>query len=180
MQHASRLDLSCYEDPATYDKLERARVQGTDRIVVIQSAGRWVQELHYHCQLGREHLLLSPWLLFALIACLVPAFLGETHFAFLGYSLNFQQTPARRELEYLRMAGSSKEGVKEVKLCWARPVPDGEILKSQALCRVRRWAWRSASCCSDRFCPCSARSATTEPMPLSSTTRCKAGSASVR
>src|SRR5262249_44148220 len=36
--------------------------------------------------------------------------------AFLGYSLNFQQTPSRRELEYLRMACTCKEGIKEVKL----------------------------------------------------------------
>jgi ATP-binding cassette, subfamily B, bacterial len=116
MQHAARLDLSCYEDPAVYDKLERARVQGTDRIVMIQSAGRWVQELITTASLAASIFFFSPWLLLALIACLVPAFLGETHFAFLGYSLNFHQTPARRELEYLRMASSSKEGVKEVKL----------------------------------------------------------------
>jgi ATP-binding cassette, subfamily B, bacterial len=116
MKHASLLDLSCYEDPAVYDKLERARVQGTDRIVMIQSAGRWVQELITTASLAASIFLFSPWLLLALIACLVPAFLGETHFAFLGYSLNFQQTPARRELEYLRMACSCKEGIKEVKL----------------------------------------------------------------
>ena len=116
MQHAARLDLSCYEDPAVYDKLERARVQGTDRIVMIHSAGRWVQELITTASLAASIFFFSPWLLFALVACLVPAFLGETHFAFLGYSLNFHQTPARRELEYLRMAASSKEGVKEVKL----------------------------------------------------------------
>src|SRR5579872_3300599 len=32
MEHASRLDLAAYEDPDFYDKLERARVQTTDRI----------------------------------------------------------------------------------------------------------------------------------------------------
>ncbi|HXO89122.1 MAG TPA: hypothetical protein VN885_10770, partial [Candidatus Acidoferrales bacterium] len=30
MEHASRLDLTRYEDPLFYDKMERARVQGTD------------------------------------------------------------------------------------------------------------------------------------------------------
>src|SRR6202521_2647307 len=39
MQPASRLDLTSFEDPLFYDKLERARVQGTDRIVMIQSTG---------------------------------------------------------------------------------------------------------------------------------------------
>jgi ATP-binding cassette subfamily B protein len=58
----------------------------------------------------------SPWILLALIVCVVPAFLGETHFAFLGYSLNFNQTTAKREMEYLRILGGSKEGAKELKL----------------------------------------------------------------
>ena len=35
MEHASRLDLASYEDPVFYDKLERARVQATDRIAMI-------------------------------------------------------------------------------------------------------------------------------------------------
>ncbi len=39
MEHASRLDLSSYEDPVFYDKLERARVQATDRIAMIQALG---------------------------------------------------------------------------------------------------------------------------------------------
>ncbi len=65
MQHASRLDLSAYEDPAVYDKLERARVQGTDRIVMIQSAGRWVQELITTASLAASIFFFSPWLLFA-------------------------------------------------------------------------------------------------------------------
>ncbi|MDE3169136.1 MAG: ABC transporter ATP-binding protein, partial [Acidobacteriota bacterium] len=58
----------------------------------------------------------SPLLFLGLIVCVVPAFLGETHFAFLGYSLNFQQTPAKREMEYLRILGGSKESAKELKL----------------------------------------------------------------
>ena len=35
---------------------------------------------------------------------------------FLGYSLNFQQTPAKREMDYLRIFGGSKESAKELKL----------------------------------------------------------------
>src|SRR5947207_8664780 len=40
MKHASELDLTAYEDPIFYDRLERARVQATDRLVMIQSIGR--------------------------------------------------------------------------------------------------------------------------------------------
>jgi ATP-binding cassette subfamily B protein len=46
----------------------------------------------------------------------VPAFLGESHFAFLGYSLAHRQTPRRRELDYLRVLGASRESAKEVKI----------------------------------------------------------------
>ena len=46
----------------------------------------------------------------------VPAFLGESHFAFLEYAKNFRQTPIRRHLDYLRILGGSKEAAKELKL----------------------------------------------------------------
>jgi ATP-binding cassette, subfamily B, bacterial len=116
MEHASRLDLTTYEDPTFQDKLERARVQGTDRVLMIQAAGRLVQQVVTTASLAFSICLFSPWLLVALIVCVVPAFLGETHFAFLGYSLSFAQTPARREMEYLRVLGGSKESAKELKL----------------------------------------------------------------
>ena len=116
MRHAAILDLTSYEDPIFYDKLERARVQGADRIGMIQASGRLIQELITTATLAAGIYMISPWILLALITCVVPAFLGETHFAFLGYSLSVQQTPARRELDYLRILGASKESAKEQKL----------------------------------------------------------------
>ena len=116
MEHASHLDLASYEDPAFYDKLERARVQATDRLGMIQAIGRVMQQVITAGTLAAGILLYSPWLLVVLIACVVPAFLGESHFAFLGYSQNFRQTPVRRQLDYLRVLGASKESAKELKL----------------------------------------------------------------
>jgi ATP-binding cassette, subfamily B, bacterial len=51
-----------------------------------------------------------------LIAGVFPAFLGESHFAFLSYAKNFRQTPIRRQMDYLRQLGGSKEAAKELKL----------------------------------------------------------------
>ena len=116
MEHASTLDLSTYEDPAFYDKLERARVQATDRIAMIQATGTMLQQTVVVVTLSVGILVFSPWLLLVMVLCLVPAFLGESHFAFLGYSLNFSQTPVRRELDYLRVLGASKDSAKELKL----------------------------------------------------------------
>jgi ATP-binding cassette, subfamily B, bacterial len=116
VKHASRLDLTSYEDPLFYDMMERARVQGTDRLIMIQSAGRLFQEGITAASLAASIFIFSPWLLLALVICVVPAFLGETHFAFLGYSLCFRQTTARRQMDYLRTLGGSKESAKELKL----------------------------------------------------------------
>jgi ATP-binding cassette subfamily B protein len=116
MEHASRLDLTRYEDPLFYDKMERARVQGTDRVMLVQMMGRLIQDAIGAVSLAAAIVFFSPWLLFFLVVCIVPAFLGETHFAFLGYSLNFEQTPARRQMDYLRVLGGSRESAKELKL----------------------------------------------------------------
>lgn len=116
MKHASDLDLIAYEDPVFYDRLERARVQATDRLGMIQSIGRLVQQMITAITMSISIVLYSPWLMLLLIAGVIPAFLGESHFAFLGYAKNFRQTPIRRELDYLRVVGGSKEAAKELKL----------------------------------------------------------------
>ena len=95
MEHASKLDLTTFEDPLFYDKMERARVQGTDRLVMIQSTGMLIQQFVTTISMAGGIIFLSPWILLVLIACVIPAFMGETHFAFMGYSLNFKQTPAK-------------------------------------------------------------------------------------
>ena len=116
MGHAAALDLQAYENPVFYDRLERARVQATDRLGMIQSIGRLFQQIITAASLSAAILWFSPWLLIVLVACLLPAFLGESHFAFLSYAKNFGQTPARRQLDYLRQLGGSKEAAKELKL----------------------------------------------------------------
>jgi ATP-binding cassette subfamily B protein len=116
MKHASELDLTAYEDPAFYDRLERARVQATDRLVMIQAIGRLELQLITAVAWSLAVMLYSPWLMLLLTLAVLPAFLGETHFAFLGYAKNFRQTPIRRQLDYLRQAGGTKEAAKELKL----------------------------------------------------------------
>jgi ATP-binding cassette, subfamily B, bacterial len=116
MKHAAELDLIAYEDPVFYDRLERARVQATDRLGMIQQIGRLIQLVITTITLSVTIVVYSPWLMLLLIAGVLPAFLGESHFAFLGYAKNFRQTPIRRQLDYLRQLGGSKEAAKELKL----------------------------------------------------------------
>jgi ATP-binding cassette subfamily B protein len=116
MEHAAGLDLLAYEDPVFYDRLERARVQATDRLYMIQAIGRLIQQATTTITLSVSIMVFSPWLLLFLVVGVIPAFVGETHFAFLGYAKNFRQTPIRRQLDYLRILGGSKEAAKELKL----------------------------------------------------------------
>jgi ATP-binding cassette subfamily B protein len=129
MAHASRLDLSTYEDPAFHDTLERARVQATDRVGMVQAVGSLLQQAVAVVTLSASIAYFSPWLLAMLVLAVVPAFVGESHFAFLGYSLNIQQTPARRRLDYLRLLGSSKEAAKELKLFGLAPFVTSEYAR---------------------------------------------------
>jgi len=116
MEHAASLDVMAYEDPVFYDRLERARVQATDRLYMIQAIGRLIQQVITTITLSISIMVFSPWLLLLLIVGVIPAFVGETHFAFVGYAKNFRQTPIRRQLDYLRILGGSKEAAKELKL----------------------------------------------------------------
>ncbi len=116
MRHAARLDLRHFEDAEFYDRLERARRQTTGRIALLSQIFGQGQDLITILTLGAGLVIMAPWLIFLLILALVPAFLGESHFNSLSYSLMFAFTPERRELDYLRYIGASDETAKEVKI----------------------------------------------------------------
>jgi len=115
IDQCARLDLSYFEDAEFYDKLERARVQATDRVGILNVMGTMVQRVIVLVSLAAGVIWYSPWLFLLLFLCVLPAFAGESHFALLGYSLAHDLTPTRRELDYLRLIGSSREHAKEIK-----------------------------------------------------------------
>src|SRR5437762_5740776 len=116
MQHAATLDLAQFEDAEIYDHLERARRQTVGRIGLFFVLLGTAQDLITLISLASVLLVQLPWLLLLLTVAVLPAFLGEAHFASLGYSLLFRWTPERRLLDYLRYMGASNESAKEVKL----------------------------------------------------------------
>jgi ATP-binding cassette subfamily B protein len=116
MRHAAALDLAAFEDPEFYDKLERARVQATDRGMLLSTLGWVLQKVIALSLLTASVVYYSPWLFVLLLVCVLPTFAGESHFAFLGYRLAHRLTPLRRELDYLRVVGTSRESAKEVKV----------------------------------------------------------------
>jgi ATP-binding cassette subfamily B protein len=148
MQHAATLDLTSFEDPVFYDKLERARVQATDRISMLNAIGNLVQQFVTLASFAIALFAYNPLLFFFLVICVVPSFLGESHFAFLGYSLAYSLTPMRRELDYLRTLGTSRESAKELKIFglapWLRErfsgITDHVINENRKMAR-RRLGW---------------------------------------
>jgi len=116
MEHANRLDLVSFEDPVFYDKLERARRQTTARLGMLGVIAGMGQQFITLLSLLAAVVSFSPWFLLLLVCAVIPAFLGETRFAMLAYSMLYRHTPERRELDYLRMLGASNQSAKEVKI----------------------------------------------------------------
>jgi ATP-binding cassette subfamily B protein len=116
MEHAATLDLEHFEDPEFYDHLERARRQTTGRVALLSLLLASGQSMITLITLLGALVAFSPWLLLLLTLAVLPSFLGETHFAGRSYSLLFQWTPERRQLDYLRWVASSDTTAKEVKL----------------------------------------------------------------
>lgn len=114
MEHAATLDLAQFENPDFYDHLERARRQTVGRIALLTQLLGIAQDFLTLLTLAGALVVSSPWLLLLLVVAIVPSFLGETHYASLGYSLLFRWTPERRQLDYLRYVGASDVTAKEV------------------------------------------------------------------
>lgn len=116
MEHAGKLDLIALEDPAFYDKLERARRQTTSRLGLLAAFAVICQQSLTLLSLSIGVVSFSPWFLPVLVVAVVPLFLGEAQFAVLTYSLLYRRTPERRELDYLRFLGASSASAKELKI----------------------------------------------------------------
>src|SRR5438132_13275956 len=116
MEQAATRALAQYEDSETYDHLERARRQTVGRIGLVALLLSTAQDLVTLISLAAVLLVQLPWLLLLLVIAVVPSFLGETHYAALGYSLLFQWTPERRLLDY---RSEERRVGKEVECGWA-------------------------------------------------------------
>jgi ATP-binding cassette subfamily B protein len=121
MEHAAELDLQHFEDPGFYDRLERARRQTVGRIALLSQLLGLAQDALTLLTLTGTLLAFSPLLFGLLVIAVIPSFLGETHYAALGYSLLYQWTPERRKLDYYRFVAATDKTAKEVKLFGLAP-----------------------------------------------------------
>jgi ATP-binding cassette subfamily B protein len=121
MEHAATLDLAKFEDPAFYDQLERARRQTAGRLALLGSVLRFGESMVTLATMAAVLLTFNPWLVLLLAVAILPRLASESHFAGRQYALVHSWTPRRRQLDYLRYAGASKETAKEVQLFGLAP-----------------------------------------------------------
>ncbi len=115
IEHSARLDLYKFEDPAFYDKLERARRQTVGRVTLMSQVFSQAQDIISIVALGAGLVTFNFWLIGLLAIAVLPSFFSESYFNQQTYSLSRNWTPQRRELDYLRYIGASNETAKEVK-----------------------------------------------------------------
>jgi len=114
--HAGSLDLRYFEDPAFYDRLERAQRQTTGRIGLLTQVLSAGQDFVTLVSLAAAVFFYSPWLLVLLLVAILPGFLGEAHFSSLEYALFYRMTPERRQLDYLRFLSTGDKTAREVQM----------------------------------------------------------------
>ncbi len=121
MEHAATLDLEDFEDAEFQDRLDRARRQSSGRMTLMGQLFGQMQDMVTVATLAGGLLVYTPWLIGLLILALIPAFLGEAQFNAQSYTLDFNRTPERRELDYVRQTAASAETAKEVKIFGLNP-----------------------------------------------------------
>src|SRR5437773_9985489 len=117
MEKAASLDLSFYEDPASYDLLRRAQTDSINRpVLMISTAFGLVQTLLTFITMIALLIGVSP--LLALLALLspIPAFVADTRYGWRGYNIARWGSRLLRRMTYLVTLVTTDTFAKEVKL----------------------------------------------------------------
>src|SRR5437773_1361855 len=117
MEKAASLDLSFYEDPASYDLLRRAQTDSINRpVLMISTAFGLVQTLLTFITMIALLIGVSP--LLALLALLspIPAFIVDTRYGWRGYNIARWGSRLLRRMTYLVSLVTTDTFAKEVKL----------------------------------------------------------------
>jgi ATP-binding cassette, subfamily B, bacterial len=117
MEHAARLDLPFFEDPASYDLLRRAQSDSANRpVMMISTAFGLVQTAITFVSMVALLLAVSP--LLALLALLspIPAFISDTRYGWRGFNIARWSSRLLRRMNYLVSLVTTDTYAKEVKL----------------------------------------------------------------
>ena len=117
MDHANRLDLSFFENPEFYDKLQEAQREAGYRPVsmveqlfgLVRSAITFLSMIALIARLG-------PWVAAAALIAPIPSFIAQSRYGWQGYMMSRRQSPDRRRMSYLLDLVTKDTYNKEIKL----------------------------------------------------------------
>ena len=117
MEKAASLDLSFYEDPASYDLLRRAQTDSINRpVMMISTAFGLVQTLLTFITMIALLLGVSPLLALLALVSPIPAFIADTRYGWRGYNIARWGSRLLRRMNYLVSLVTTDSYAKEVKL----------------------------------------------------------------
>ena len=117
IRKALTMDLSFFEHPEFYDRLQNARREGGYKPTeLINDTFQIVQNSITMISFAVLLLRFSPWLVVILLATSIPAFIAETRFSEQGFRLLTRRAPESRQINYLSRLLTEDGAVKEIKL----------------------------------------------------------------
>jgi ATP-binding cassette, subfamily B, bacterial len=117
MEKAASLDLSFYEDPASYDLLRRAQTDSINRpVMMISTAFGLVQTLLTFVSMIAVLIVVSPLLALLALVSPIPAFVADTRYGWRGYNIARWGSRLLRRMTYLVNLVTTDSYAKEVKL----------------------------------------------------------------
>ena len=117
MEKAASLDLSFYEDPASYDLLRRAQTDSINRpVMMISTAFGLVQTLLTFVTMVALLIAVSPLLALLALVSPIPAFIADTRYGWRGYNIARWGSRLLRRMNYLVSLVTTDSFAKEVKL----------------------------------------------------------------
>ena len=117
MEKAASLDLSFYEDPASYDLLRRAQTDSINRpVMMISTAFGLVQTLLTFISMIAVLVVVSPLLALLALVSPIPAFIADTRYGWRGYNIARWGSRLLRRMTYMVNLVTTDSYAKEVKL----------------------------------------------------------------
>jgi ATP-binding cassette subfamily B protein len=117
IRKALTLDLTFFEHPDYYDRLQNARREGSYKPVeLINDTFQIVQNVITMVSFAVLMVRFSPWLVPILLATSIPAFIAEKRFSEQGFRLLTRRAPETRQINYLARLLTEDSAAKEIKL----------------------------------------------------------------
>ncbi len=117
MEHAAGLDLSYFENAASYDTLQQAQREATSRPVqMVSGTFGLVRTALTFLSMIALLIAVSPWLAVIALIAPIPSFIADSRYGWWGYAIARRNSPVRRRMAYLLTLLTTDTFAKEVKI----------------------------------------------------------------